>query len=110
MSEKSEPKSTSKPRKPRKPKVTKEPKTTKEKKATKVTKKVEQKSSARKEKKMKTFTVTGKFVMGDSLQEFQKSVNARGEKRAREKIYQDLGSKHRVRRSRVLIDAVEEAK
>lgn len=103
MSEKSEPKSTSRSRKPKKPR---EPK------VTEVTKKVEQKKlSARgKEKKMKIFTITGKFVMGNSLQKFQKSVNARGEKRAREKIYQDLGSKHRVRRSRVLIDAVEEAK
>jgi large subunit ribosomal protein LX len=100
MSEKSEPKSTSRSRKPKEPRESK------------VTEKVKQKKSPAgvKEKKMKTFTITGKFVMGDSLHKFQKDVNALGEKRAREKIYQDLGSKHRVRRSRVLIDAVEEAK
>ncbi|MGC1120112.1 MAG: 50S ribosomal protein L18Ae [Candidatus Methanofastidiosia archaeon] len=94
MSEKSEVKSTSKSKKP------------------KDTGKVKQKKSPAKgkEKKVKTFTITGKFVMGDLPQKFKKDVNARGEKLARERIYQDLGSKHRVRRSRVLIDAVEEAK
>ncbi|MBU7013415.1 MAG: hypothetical protein HXS52_03090 [Theionarchaea archaeon] len=103
MSEKSESKSTSKSEKPEKSKVSKKPKDT--------GKAKQRKSPAgRKEKKMKTFTVTGEFVMGDSLQKFQKDIVARGEKRAREKIFQDLGSKHRVRRSQVLIDAVEEAK
>ncbi|MBU6997312.1 MAG: hypothetical protein HXS41_10430 [Theionarchaea archaeon] len=100
MSEKSESKSASKSKKP------------KELKKPGNAEKVKQKKSPAKgkERKMKTFTVTGNFVMGSSLQKFQKSVSARGEKRAREKIFQDLGSKHRVRRSRVLIDKVEEAK
>ena len=60
--------------------------------------------------KMKTFTVSGKFMMGDTLQKFQKEVEALGEERAQERIYQDLGSKHRVKRSRVIITTVEEAK
>ena len=49
-------------------------------------------------------------MMGAVLQKFEKEVEASGERRAREKIFQDLGSKHRVKRSRVLITAVEEAK
>ncbi|KYK37250.1 MAG: hypothetical protein AYK18_10580 [Theionarchaea archaeon DG-70] len=57
---------------------------------------------------MKEFRVSGKFMMGSTLQKFKKEVRALSEKRAREKIYQDLGSKHRVRRSRVLITTVEE--
>ena len=57
----------------------------------------------------KTFMVSGKFLMGDRIQKFQKEVEARGQKRAREKIYQDMGSRHRVKRSRIIIQHVEEA-
>lgn len=56
----------------------------------------------------KKFIVSGKFLMGDTLQKFQREVEARGEQRAREKIYQDMGSRHRVKRSRILIQKVEE--
>jgi large subunit ribosomal protein LX len=61
-----------------------------------------------KSKKMKTYSISGQFMMGDVLQKFEKEIKALSEKRARERIYQDLGSKHRVKRSRVLIDSVEE--
>jgi large subunit ribosomal protein LX len=64
----------------------------------------------KKSRKMKKFTVSGTFMMGDTLQKFEKEVEALGENRARERILQDLGSKHRVKRSRVLITAVEAAK
>jgi large subunit ribosomal protein LX len=63
-----------------------------------------------KKKEMKKFMVSGSFLMGDVLQEFQKEIEALGENRAREKTFQDLGSKHRVKRSRVIITAVEETK
>ena len=49
-------------------------------------------------------------MMGDVLQKFQKTIEARSESRAREKVYQDLGSKHRVKRSRVIVTTVEESK
>ncbi|MGD2249313.1 MAG: 50S ribosomal protein L18Ae [Candidatus Methanofastidiosia archaeon] len=61
-----------------------------------------------KSRKMKTYSISGRFLMGDVLQKFEKEIKALSEKRARERIYQDLGSKHRVKRSRVLIDSVEE--
>jgi ribosomal protein L20A (L18A) len=61
-------------------------------------------------KKMKKFIVSGRFLMGDVLQEFQKEIEALGENRAREKTFQDLGSKHQVKRSRVIITTVEETK
>ena len=64
--------------------------------------------SAKKTKKRIKFTISGSFMMGGTMQKFQKEVEARSEGRAREKIYQDLGSKHRVKRSRVLIASVEE--
>jgi large subunit ribosomal protein LX len=64
--------------------------------------------STKKTKKRIKFTISGSFMMGDTMQKFQKEVEARSEGRAREKIYQDLGSKHRVKRSRVLIASVEE--
>ncbi len=64
---------------------------------------------SKKSKEMKKFTVSGKFMMGDTLQKFKKEVEALGKKRAQEKIYQDLGSKHGVKRSRVIITTVEEA-
>lgn len=66
------------------------------------------KKSKSKSRKMKKYFISGQFMMGDKLQEFEKEIEALSEKRARERIYQDLGSKHRVRRSRVLIDSVEE--
>ena len=62
----------------------------------------------KKKMKPKTFRVSGNFMMGAALQKFQKEVTALGEKRARERIFQDLGSKHRVKRSRVVITSVEE--
>jgi large subunit ribosomal protein LX len=68
-----------------------------------------QKKKKREKVQRKTFIITGKFLMGDRLQKFQREVEARGEKRAREKIYQDMGSRHRVKRSRILIHTVEEA-
>ncbi|MBU7018759.1 MAG: hypothetical protein HXS44_14710 [Theionarchaea archaeon] len=63
-----------------------------------------------KEKMIKKYSVSGTFLMGEVLQKFEKEVEARSEGRAKEKIFQDLGSKHGVKRSRVLIGAVEESK
>lgn len=71
-------------------------------------KKEKGKRKGKKPEKMRKFTVSGKFMMGDTLQKFKKDVEALGEIRAREKIYQDLGSKHQVKRSRVIITTVEE--
>jgi len=45
--------------------------------------------------------------MGEKMQPFKKEVNALNEKNAIEKIYCDLGSKHRVKRNKIIIEKVE---
>ncbi len=76
----------------------------------KLKKKVTEPVKKTKTGKMRRFKVSGTFMMGDTLQKFQKDVEALGEKRAQEKVFQDLGSKHHVRRSWVIITSVEETK
>ena len=77
---------------------------------TKAKKKPKTKMKKKSQTEMKKFIATGRFMMGDKLQKFRKEIESTGEQRVREKIFQDLGSKHRVKRSRVLITAVEEVK
>ncbi len=53
------------------------------------------------------FIIRGRFLMGEKMQPFKKEVNALNEKNAIEKIYCDLGSKHRVKRNKIIIEKVE---
>jgi large subunit ribosomal protein LX len=57
---------------------------------------------------MKAFRVTGTFLMGRAWQRFRKEVAAPDKDAALEKIYSDLGSKHRVKRRAVRVRSIEE--
>lgn len=55
----------------------------------------------------KVFRVIGRFRMGEDMQPFVKEVRSDKEEHAREAVYTDLGSKHRTKRGRIIIDKVE---
>ncbi|MEA1992842.1 MAG: 50S ribosomal protein L18Ae [Euryarchaeota archaeon] len=59
---------------------------------------------------MKKFEVQGEFKMGDAMQRFTKVFEAQSEKRARERTYCDIGSRHRVKRHNIEIHSIEEMK
>lgn len=58
----------------------------------------------------KIFRISGKFRMGEKLQIFTKEFRAVSEKSVIEKLYTDLGSKHKVKRNRISIDEMKEIK
>lgn len=53
-----------------------------------------------------TFHVKGKFLMGSSMQLFEKDIKASKEDNALEKLYMDLGSKHGVRRKNIIVEDI----
>lgn len=57
---------------------------------------------------MKAFKIKGKFLMGDRWQEFTKEVAGDDENDVREKTLSRLGSKHRVKRTKIQISEVIE--
>jgi large subunit ribosomal protein LX len=57
---------------------------------------------------MKAFRVKGKFFMGKHWQEFTKELAEEDEKAAQELLYSRLGSKHRVKRAKIMISEVTE--
>lgn len=57
---------------------------------------------------MKAFRVTGSFMMGDAWQNFTKEVVGDDENAVREAVFSRLGSKHRVKRTRIKIAEVSE--
>ncbi|MCG2827760.1 50S ribosomal protein L18Ae [Methanothermobacter sp. K4] len=58
--------------------------------------------------KTKIFRVKGRFQMGDKLQPFTKELKAIKEEEIYERLYSEFGSKHRVPRSKVMIEEIEE--
>ncbi len=56
----------------------------------------------------KVFRVTGKIVKPNLKTTFKKEVLALKPENAREKIYMELGSKHRVKRFQIKIFKIEE--
>lgn len=58
----------------------------------------------------KIFRITGKFRMGENFQPFTKEFQAISKENVIEKIYADLGSKHKVKRGLIKIDKVKEIK
>ncbi|WP_414468306.1 50S ribosomal protein L18Ae [Methanobacterium sp. ACI-7] len=58
--------------------------------------------------KTKIFRIQGKFMMGNSYQPFTKELKAINEEDIREKIYSDYGSKHGIKRSKIIIDDIKE--
>ncbi len=57
---------------------------------------------------VKVFRVTGRIRKPNFETEFQKEVRALKPENAVEKVYMELGSKHRVRRFQMTISKVEE--
>ena len=57
---------------------------------------------------MKAFRVKGTFQMGDRWQDFTKEVVDKDAEAVKEQVYSRLGSKHRVKRSKIQILDVKE--
>jgi large subunit ribosomal protein LX len=58
--------------------------------------------------KTKIFRIQGKFMMGNSYQPFTKELKAINEEDIQEKIYSDFGSKHGIKRNKVVIEEIKE--
>ncbi len=54
------------------------------------------------------FTVTGTIDLGRKTQPFEKDVEADSEEHALDVVYSSFGSKHRISRSNIEIDEIEE--
>ena len=60
---------------------------------------------------MKAFKVTGTFKMGiNKNQPFSKEILATNSNQAKEKIYSNIGSKHKIKRNFINITKVKEIK
>lgn len=57
---------------------------------------------------MKVFRVTGEILKPNMKTRFKKEIIAEKPEHAKEKIYAELGSKHRVKRFHIKITSVEE--
>lgn len=62
---------------------------------------------------MKAFRIKGKFFMGRSVmrnnwQRFSKEVAGLNEEKAKERLYSELGSKHRIKRRNIKIEEIAE--
>ena len=60
--------------------------------------------------KTKVFRIKGKFRMGEEMQPFTKEFRAISKENVIEKIYTDLGSRHKVKRGMIKIEEVKEIK
>jgi large subunit ribosomal protein LX len=58
--------------------------------------------------KTKIFRIQGKFMMGNILKPFTKELKAINEDDVKEKIYSEFGSKHHIRRSKIIIETTNE--
>jgi len=58
--------------------------------------------------KTKIFRIQGKFMMGKSFKPFTKELKATNENDIKEKIYSEFGSKHGIKRSKIIIDEIKE--
>jgi large subunit ribosomal protein LX len=59
-------------------------------------------------KKLKVFRVTGEIFKPNLKTSFRKEIMAEKPEHAEEKVYAELGSKHRVKRHHIKITSVEE--
>lgn len=57
---------------------------------------------------MPTYEVEGSFEPGGGERSFTREVEAENEEMAREVTYADLGSKHRLKRTKIEVESVEE--
>ena len=56
----------------------------------------------------KIFRIKGSFVLGSETQVFTKELRAIKEEDIYEKLYSICGSKHRIKRSQIKVDSIEE--
>ena len=56
----------------------------------------------------KIYRINGSFVMGSETQVFTKEFRAINEEDIYEKLYSIFGSKHRIKRSQIKVDSIEE--
>lgn len=56
------------------------------------------------------FILKGEFRMGGWKQEFNKEVTASNEESAKEKLYAELGSKHKVKRRFIKVEEIKSEK
>jgi len=56
---------------------------------------------------IQNFEVNGTYKNGNDWQPFTKEISAYNEARATEKIYNIIGSKHRLKRSYIKIDGIK---
>ncbi len=59
---------------------------------------------------IKTYRVTGKINKPNWQTDFQKEIRAMKQEEALERVYKEIGSKHRVKRFQIKILKVEEIK
>lgn len=56
----------------------------------------------------KVYRVKGRFKMGGRRQPFTMELVSTRPESAREKVYSDIGSKHKVKRDKIWIDSIDE--
>jgi len=54
------------------------------------------------------YAVDGSMLLGKEQRKFHKEVETENQKRAREKVYAELGSNHRLSRREIKIESVKE--
>lgn len=57
---------------------------------------------------MSKFRIKGRFRMGERMQPFVKEVESKSKNLAVERVYSDLGSKHKTPRNLIILEEVEE--
>jgi large subunit ribosomal protein LX len=58
--------------------------------------------------KTKIFRIQGKFMMGNKYKPFTKELKAINEEDIQEKIYSDFGSRHGIKRNKIIIEDIKE--
>ena len=58
---------------------------------------------------MSKYAVSGRFQSRDGYSQFETSVDAPNENVARERVYANIGSQHRLKRTQIEIEAVAAA-
>ncbi len=56
----------------------------------------------------KIYRVKGRFLMGGGMQPFTRELISAKPEDVKEKVYSDIGSKHKVKRNKILIESMEE--
>jgi large subunit ribosomal protein LX len=57
---------------------------------------------------MKAYRVKGEFLMGDAFSPFNREIEAMDEDDAREKMMSLLGSEHRCKRNKIMVETITE--